>query len=111
MNATALDGSKHLVRRTVTTGWWHRLIPFISAPHRPLSRIPYRVLCWVLYWTDVDNAVVAGNFGFPAGVAGHSALWRHLTAQEQDKSDNERDANNCWRSERREILQHDASST
>jgi len=57
--------------------------------------------CWGV---DVDNAV-AGNIVFPAGVFTHSPLRRHLTAQQQDKADEERDANYRRRSQRREILQ------
>jgi hypothetical protein len=56
---------------------------------------------------DVDNAVVSGIFGFAAGVFPHSTLRRHLPAQQQDKSNNERDANNRWRGEGCEILQQD----
>jgi hypothetical protein len=59
---------------------------------------------------DVDNAVLAGIFGFAAGAFPHSTLRRHLTAQQQDKSDYERDANNRRRSESSEILHLDASS-
>jgi hypothetical protein len=59
---------------------------------------------------DVDNAVVAGNIGFMMGVFLHSTLRPHLSPQQQDKSDEERDANNRWRSERRQILQQDAAS-
>src|ERR1700690_838103 len=57
--------------------------------------------CWGV---DVDNAV-AGNIVFPAGVFTHSPLRRHLTAQQQDKADEERGANYRRRSQRREILQ------
>jgi hypothetical protein len=59
---------------------------------------------------DVDNAVVAGIFGFAADIFPHSTLRRHLTAQQQDKSNYERHANNRRRSESREILQLEASS-
>ena len=52
----------------------------------------------------VDNAVVAGNIAFTAGIFTHAVLRCHLTPQQQDKADEERRANNRWRSQRREIL-------
>ncbi len=45
---------------------------------------------------------------FTAGVFTHSALGCHLTPQQQDKTDEERSANNRWRGQRRQILQQGA---
>ena len=45
---------------------------------------------------------------FTAGVFTHSALRCHLTPQQQDKTDEERSANNRWRGQRRQILQQGA---
>ena len=55
-----------------------------------------------------DIAVVAGNIVFTAGVFTHSALRCHLTPQQQDKTDEERCANNRWRGQCRQILQQGA---
>ena len=45
---------------------------------------------------------------FTAGVFTHSALRCHLTPQQQNKTDEERSANNRWRGQRRQILQQGA---
>ena len=45
---------------------------------------------------------------FTAGVFTHSALRCHLTPQQQDKTDEERSANNRWRGQCRQILQQGA---